>query len=239
MRLFDMHSHILPDFDDGAKTNEEAVELINCLSRQNVKNICLTPHFYTNEMSVEQFARSRDEAFKKFKSSIPNDINVVLGAEVFVTRYLFGNEDLSLVTYGNSDYILVEFGYSDKFSNSTMECFYRLLDNYGLIPVITHIERYPALIDNLDKVAELKDKGVVIQTNISNFAKKAPVFRRKKLTKLIDRGYIDILGSDAHSFEYNSPEVFSQAIEHITSKCGQEVIVRMMKNAEEIFNAAK
>ena len=45
MQLYDMHSHILPAFDDGAKTVEDSLALIDCLKRQGVRNICLTPHF--------------------------------------------------------------------------------------------------------------------------------------------------------------------------------------------------
>ena len=48
MELFDMHSHILPDFDDGAKDVDESLLLINELRKQGVRNICLTPHLYTN-----------------------------------------------------------------------------------------------------------------------------------------------------------------------------------------------
>ena len=53
MQLFDMHSHILPGIDDGAKTVEDSLELLSCLKNQGVTNVCLTPHFYTNEISLE------------------------------------------------------------------------------------------------------------------------------------------------------------------------------------------
>ena len=46
MQLFDVHTHILPAFDDGAKTIEDSLELIACLKKQGICNICLTPHFY-------------------------------------------------------------------------------------------------------------------------------------------------------------------------------------------------
>ena len=55
MQLFDMHSHILPNIDDGAKTLEDSLKLLSCLEKQGVTNVCLTPHFYTNEISIEDF----------------------------------------------------------------------------------------------------------------------------------------------------------------------------------------
>ena len=65
MQYFDMHSHILPNFDDGARTVDDSLELLDCLKKQNVSNVCLTPHFYTNQMSVESFIEKR-KAFLRF-----------------------------------------------------------------------------------------------------------------------------------------------------------------------------
>ena len=98
-----------------------------------------------------------------------------------------------------------------------------------------HVERYPYLLDHPDVIAQLKDVGVVIQTNISNYTKEAPFFRKQKLLKFIKRGLIDILGSDTHSMEHNPPNEFREAVQTITQKCGQREMNRMMTTAEHIF----
>ena len=235
MELFDMHSHILPDFDDGAKDVDESLLLINELRKQGVRNICLTPHFYTNEMSYEDYLEKRAVAFEAFLPHIPEDINIVLGCEVYVTDYIFNNPDLSGITYGKSHYILTEFPYNTHFSERTIQRFYMLIQNYGMRPVMPHVERYPYLLDHPDLIAQLKDVGVVIQTNISNYTKEAPFFRKQKLLKFIKRGLIDILGSDTHSMEHNPPNEFREAVQTITQKCGQREMNRMMTTAEHIF----
>lgn len=66
MELYDMHSHILPAFDDGAKTLEVSLELIDSLRKQGVRNICLTPHFYSNELSYDEYLV---KGKKRFSSS--------------------------------------------------------------------------------------------------------------------------------------------------------------------------
>lgn len=238
MQLYDMHSHILPEFDDGAKTSQIALEMLESLKAQEITNVCLTPHFYTNEMSVEDFVASRDAAFKKFKPVIPNDFNIVLGAEVYVTRYLFNCDDLSALAYGNSDYILSEFAYNSTFEKSSMDHIDKLVNVYRLIPVLPHVERYSALMDDPSIIRELRDIGVIIQSNISNYTKKASVFKRRKLLKMIDSGLIDILGTDAHSFEHNNPKLFSDGIKYISDKCGERAVKNMMGKAQIIFNAA-
>lgn len=238
MQFYDMHSHILPDFDDGAQSVEESLTLIDCLKKQNVKNICLTPHFYTNEMSAEDFIEKRKAAYEAFLPYIPDDVNIVLGTEIFVTKFLFSNDDLSELTYGKSKYILTEFSYGSSFSEKTLQNFVMLKENHGLTPVLPHVERYETLINDMDALNDLRSIGVVIQTNACTYTQKMSFFKRRKLFKLISEGMIDILGSDAHSMTHNTPEAYSQAIEIITEKCGREAVKRMMNNAEEIFNSA-
>lgn len=238
MQYYDMHSHILPGFDDGAKSVDESLVLLDCLKKQNVTNVCFTPHFYTNEMSIESFIDNRRAAYENFLPHKPENMNIVLGAEVYVTKFLFNNDDLSGITYGKSRYILTEFSYSSSFSDRTLDMFARLIGNYGLIPVLPHVERYETLLCDIGALQELRDMGILIQTNVSNYAKKSSVFKRRKLLKLISNGMIDILGTDAHSMTHNTPEAYSQAIECIADKCGRMAVSRMMRKAEEIFTAA-
>lgn len=238
MQLYDMHTHILPEFDDGARSVEESLTLLECLKKQNVTNICFTPHFYTNEMSAEDFVKKRRDAFEKFLPHKPEGVNIVLGTEVYVTRFLFSNDDLSGLTYGNSKYILTEYSYSSTFSEKTMQSFYAVIENHGLIPVMPHVERYDTLMKEPAIIRELKDMGVVIQTNVCNYTKKAPFLRKRRLLKYIKEGLIDILGTDAHSMSHNSPEYYTEALETIAEKCGQRYVKRMMKKSEEIFISA-
>lgn len=238
MQYFDMHSHILPNFDDGARTIDESLGLLDCLKKQGVSNVCFTPHFYTNEMSVEDFLEKRRVAYENFLPYKPVNMNIVLGAEVYVTKFLFNCDDLSGLTYGKSRYILTEFSYSSSFSNRTLQQLNMLIENHRLIPVLPHVERYEMLMSDSEALQELRDMGVIIQTNIGNYTKKTSIFKRRKLLKLIGEGMIDILGSDAHSLAHNTPEVYTQAVGMIADKCGQRTIRKMMQNAEKIFTAA-
>lgn len=238
MQYYDMHTHILPDFDDGAKTVDDSLELIEKLQRQNVNNICLTPHFYTNELSIVDFASKRREAYEKFLPHKPKTVNIVLGAEVYVTKFLFSNDDLTPVTYGKSNYILTEFSYESGFTGKSMNQLLTLIENYNLIPVIPHVERYGALLNDASLLRELRDMGVLIQTNAVSFTKSSSYFKKRKLLKLIDKGMIDILGTDTHSTTHNSPDNFTQAIKFISEKCGKTAVRNMMSNAEKIFISA-
>ena len=239
MQLYDMHSHILPSFDDGAETVEDSLALIDSLKQQGISNISLTPHFYTHEMSVADFLEKRNAAFETFRPHIPSGVNIVLGCEVYVTHYLFNDDNLTGLTYGKSRYILTEFAYSSNFGGKTMNMLDALWSNHRLIPVIPHVERYDYLMNNPDVIEDLKEHGILIQTNISNYANKAAFFRKRKLLRYIANGLIDILSSDAHSFTHNTPEVFTQAMNTISQKCGDSRLSDMMENSAKIFRAAQ
>ena len=190
-------------------------------------------------MSYDDYLVKRKEAFDNFAPHMPDDINFILGCEVYITDYLFNNNDLSQITYGNSRYILTEFAYQSRFTDKTMQSFYLLVQNYGLTPVMPHVERYPYLIDNPGAIGVLKDLGTVIQTNVSSYTQEASFFRKRKLFKLIDKGLIDIVGTDAHSLHHNNPEVYTEALKAISKKCGDRAVYRMMDNAAGIFRAAQ
>ncbi len=229
---YDLHTHILPAVDDGAKTTEDALELINALSNQGVKNICLTPHFYTHRESIEDFLSRRDEGAKIFLPCVPEGISIKLGAEVYVTKYLFSEErDLTPLCIEGTPYMITEFSYDSKFSENTMRMIYTLIDR-GFIPVIPHIERYPNLMKNKNKIAELIFMGVKIQSNALSYTQFST---KRKLVKLLKGGYIHVLSSDTHSMTRNSPLAFSQALEYINSKCGADVISTLEQNAQDVF----
>ena len=98
MQLYDMHSHILPGIDDGAPSVEKSLVILNELKKQGVTNVCLTPHFYTNEISAEDFAAQRQHAIDNLMPHIPDGMKVVVGAEVYVTRCLTEMTFPALVT---------------------------------------------------------------------------------------------------------------------------------------------
>lgn len=238
MQLYDMHSHILPGIDDGSKSIEESVELLNALKKQGVNNVCLTPHFYTHHLSAEDFLKKRDEAFETLKPHIPKDMRVLVGAEVYATKFMFNGDDFSGACIGKSRYIMTEHSYNARFTEHTMGYFQRLIEEYNMIPILPHFERYTTLMDNPSILRELRDMGVVIQTNASSYIKKTSFFAKHKRIKFIKDGLVDILGTDVHSMTRNNPEAYTEAVEYISQKAGQEAVEKMMLNAEKIFEAA-
>ena len=231
---YDFHSHILPGIDDGAKDTDVSLTLIDELVRNGIKDICLTPHYYTHQESVEDFLSKRDKAFEKLKAAIPDDLDVRFhpGGEVFVTDYLFNQKFDRQICYDNTQFILTEFSYDTDFEGKSFQYIYKLF-NKNMVPVIAHVERYPKLIKNAKKRRELLNMGVIFQSNFTSFTD--PAYKRK-LIKLVKDGEISLLGTDCHNMTRNSPQDIEEACRFIIKKCGEGVLHEIEENSKYILS---
>ena len=235
MELYDMHSHILPQMDDGAEDVEVSKKILNVLYSQGVSHICLTPHYYSHKESMEDFLKRREYCFSLLKPHIPQGIEICLGAEVYVTDIIMNNGSLNPVCYGNSNYILLEFPYQTTFKDSSFELLVRLMNRYGVKPILAHIERYPALLGNPKLMQELSSYGIRFQTNAVSYLDRG-TFR--KLKKLIKLGLVDFIGSDAHNLVRNSPQKFGEAVELINKKTSPNVMRAITHFSRDVFEDA-
>ena len=230
---YDLHTHILPEIDDGARSVEESLVLIDFLAHFGVTNICFTPHMYSHKESIDDFLLNREQSFQKIKGFVPDNINIKLGAEVYVTKYLFTQEkDLRALCIEGTDYMITEFSYSSKFTGDSMRHLLRLRD-YGIIPIIPHVERYPKLMKDKKLLEDLIYMGVIVQSNFISFTQ--PVLRRK-LIKLLKSGHIHLLSSDVHNENRNGPQTIKEAVNFISKKCGASVLRMLNNNAQEVFD---
>lgn len=232
---FDFHSHILPCIDDGAKSVEDSVILIENLVSQGVTDICLTPHFYTSNISTEDFLNKRDESFDLLYKNLPAElkVNLHLGAEVYITKYLFSNPIDKRICIDNTDYILCEFSYDKKFREYMIDYLENLIYSNSLIPIIAHVERYDWLLKDEKARKELLSMGVLFQANAISLCDRK---FSKKLLKVIENNEISFLGTDAHSMHRNSPQFFSRAQSLICDKLSSDNLDFIQTSSKNIFS---
>ncbi len=192
----DIHSHLLPAVDDGAPDLKTSCRLLSSLAENGVTHLALTPHFYPYSQSLERFLNKRNAAFEKLLT-LPEakKFSFSLGAEVYLSSTLFNTRDLSLLCYKDTNYMLVEPKYEKMFSKETEIRLRRLIADYGITPVIAHIDRYPFLVSDEKLLNKLKTNGCMFQANFSSFSS---CFSRRRLISLYRKGYIDFLGEDIH-----------------------------------------
>ncbi|MCW3128086.1 MAG: capsular biosynthesis protein [Bacteroidetes bacterium] len=200
----DLHSHLIPGIDDGAKTLEDSIMLIKGMRQLGFKKIITSPHImsggYNN--TPEIILSGRDKVREAIKEQ-GIDVEFDAWAEYYLDETIMPKiEKHSLMTMGDK-YVLVELSYLMK-SFSTTSYFYSLITN-GYKVVLAHPERYPYYhSDDLDEYKMIKDQGVFLQLNIASLTGTYGQGARNAAEKLIDNNMIDFVATDLHNTRHLS-----------------------------------
>lgn len=195
-----MHSHLLAGLDDGVKSHDEAIELIRHFHQLGYRKLITTPHimsdYYRNE--PEQIKLKLNELNDRvLEENIPMEIEAA--AEYYLDEELMKkiNAKESLLTFGKSHFL-----FETNFLNEP----YQLKDfifkaiTQGYKPILAHPERYEYM--TMEKVEELRDRGVLLQLNIPSIIGYYSKPIQRFAIKLIEKGWVDLLGSDCHNLLY-------------------------------------
>ena len=111
--MIDFHSHILPGMDDGSKSTQESLEMLDMLRAQGVDTVAATPHFYARENPPEVFLRRRAEAWNRLRPQLTADSpRVLLGAEVRYFQGISHVDRLHDLCLEGQDVLLLEMPFS-------------------------------------------------------------------------------------------------------------------------------
>jgi tyrosine-protein phosphatase YwqE len=197
----DMHSHLIPGIDDGAKTIEDSITLIRSLHELGFKKLITTPHimsdYYRNTPAIimEGLEKVR-EAVKK--ENIP--VSIDAAAEYYVDDgFVKKLESEKLLTMGDN-YLLFEISYINCPENIN-EIIFRM-QVLGYKPIMAHPERYPFWYNNFDQYKHYRDNGVLLQVNTNSLSGYYGYEAKKTAEKMIDNDMVDLLGTDMHHMKH-------------------------------------
>ncbi len=229
--MVDFHSHILPGVDDGSKTLEESIQLLDMLHRQGVSLVVATPHFYADQRSVERFLARRQEAFDQVRGSLrEHHPRVCLGAEVLYYPGISRLEGLEKLCIDGTRVLLLEMPVA-RWSDSTLREVLEIAVSFNLTLVLAHIERY-VFLQRPGVFAELLNNGVLMQVNASFFT---DWFTRCRAFKLLESNAVHLLGSDCHGVR-NRPPQMGEAAHILCKKYGESFLEQMTAFAEELVS---
>lgn len=204
-RWADIHCHIIPGVDDGARDMKTALEMLRMEYEDGVRTVIVTPHFRigmfetSRETIWERFSMLKEEAFRLYP-----DMHIDLGCEFHANMDMV--ELLKEGTWGTmagTDYVLTEFSGAHSLGYIRERC-YTLLCS-GFTPIIAHVERYPALYKKYDEIENLVNMGAKIQMNASSIIG-ADGFRMKGFCeKIMKMDLLHFVGSDAHNLSRRKP----------------------------------
>lgn len=232
--IIDFHTHILPGIDDGSKNVEQSCEMLGALKAQGVSAVVLTPHFYTHKIHMEDFLKQRQGAWESLRSTgAGGSIELRLGAELYLTDYIFNYEDITPLCITGTRYLLTEMSFQSRFGASAFGRLQRLMADFNVTPILAHIERYPPILQDRDVADELLDMGCVMQVNVSSLAAK-PRIVQKRLLRMIEDGDVQLLGTDCHNMDSRKPD-FETGLRVLKKKLGQAYLDRLIENGKQVF----
>ena len=194
----DIHSHILPGIDDGAKNIEESLRLISEMQKLGFSKITATPHTYPGIYDNKK--NDIKKSFESIKNYIPKNMEITYASEYLIETSLIKKiKNNSLLTIKNN-YVLVEMSYLAGPLN-LYEIIFELKVN-GYLPVLAHPERYSFLFNRIDEYRKLKKFGCLFQLNLLSLTGYYGPHVTTASKKLLNMNYIDYVGSDIHSLKH-------------------------------------
>jgi tyrosine-protein phosphatase YwqE len=198
----DIHSHLLPGLDDGVQSYEESEDVILHFQKMGYRKLITSPHVMSDTYkNTSEKILSRLTKLRAYLTTQEIDIEIDAAAEYYLDEQVFKmiENDQKMLTFGRN-LLLFETNFLNEPFN--MKEFIFLATTKGYKPVLAHPERYLYLQNNVDKARDLLDRGVLFQVNIGSITGSNGKPAQATACKLIDRGWIHLLGSDCHHLQH-------------------------------------
>ena len=194
----DIHSHLLPGIDDGAKNIETSIALITKMRSYGIKNIITTPHvlgdLYQN--SSDTIKDKLREVQEELQRKNITDVTINAAAEYMMdeqfSELLEKNDILTI----KDNYVLVEMSYFSAPINLYEILFEIQVKGYK--PVLAHPERYSFLHNDFNHYYKLKKAGCLFQLNLLSLTEQYGKGVQKISEKILKENLYDFVGTDTH-----------------------------------------
>lgn len=242
--MLDIHSHIIPNIDDGSKNIDMSMEMIKIAADDGIDNIIATPHYCTGYFEKNyEYIENYVKYLNKLAGEQEFNIKILSGQEIFIDKYTIDYLKQGIIAPLNkSKYMLVEFDMGE-FNESIMDILYELRV-IGIEPIIAHPERYIYIVENPLFINKFVEEQYHFQINSGSitglFGKKI----EKTAEILIQHGICSFVASDAHSNNRRVPKI-SEALNIVNQKSSMtyETILNnyeaFLKNRSLYFNSEK
>lgn len=225
--LIDIHTHIVPGVDDGARSVEEAARLLQMEYRNGVEAVILTPHYRKGMFETPpEVVEEQYKKIWKMANRSRSGMKVYLGCEYHTNREMVAELNAGKrPTMAGSRYVLTEFSSTHSYEILRNQI-YELVAT-GYIPIVAHAERYSCLLKKPELVEELRALGAEIQITSGSILGEAGWGVKRFCWKLLKKKSVQYIASDAHDLKERCPNL-QQCAEVLEKKLG-------CRYAEQIF----
>ena len=230
--MIDFHTHILHGIDDGARDYVESKNLLVEAKENGFNKIISTSHYALHTFETPEYKRIN--LINDLRSE-NIDIELFLGSEIFLCYNILDLlSEFKASTINNSRYILFELPLRNHFPN-LKDTINKLKDN-GFKLILAHPERYKIVQDNFDILKDLKEMGVLFQSNYGSILGLYGIKAKYTFKKMLKNNYVQFLGSDVHRQNTIYPQIH-KALKKISQKISNDYLEDLTtNNAEQILN---
>ena len=217
--MVDIHSHILPEVDDGPKSWDVSVAMCRAAAADGITHMVATPHANDRYHYDREYLQGLVDHLQQLVGDKPK---LSLGCDLHLSYDNMQEVLTNPARYAIADtrYLLVEF--SNFGIPAQIAEWFTQLGDHGVTAVITHPERNPILRESPQRVVEWAEQGVVIQMTGNALTGFWGERTRRTAHWLLEHQAVHVLATDAHDTEKRVP-ILSRARDAASEICGDEV----------------
>ncbi len=216
--MVDIHSHILPAVDDGARSLDEALEMCRLSAADGIRAMVATPHAHDDihKTHAPEFLRGKVAELNQRLGGQPR---IHVGCELRFTHDIVNQicRQKTAPTIADGPYVLVEFPHM-VVPPGTERALFELM-SHQIRPIIAHPERNQMLMHEPEKFYALVENGVLGQADVGSFTGQFGKRVKQTAERLLEHGLLHIVGSDCHNTRNRLPGM-SKAVAAITQLVG-------------------
>jgi protein-tyrosine phosphatase len=228
--MVDIHSHICYGVDDGSRSIEESLEMLQIASEGGTTDIVATPHSDLKFHFNPQLVRERIAGMQE---RIGDKIRIHRGCDfhLFFDNIRNCLADRSNYTINGKRYLMVEF--ADSSIPKTINDVFTSFLQKNITPVITHPERNALLMGRVGDMVRWVRSGCLIQVTGSSFTGRFGKSAEANARKLMDQRMVHFVASDAHDTEWRPPDL-REARKIVADGWGEDVAERLFETYPRI-----
>lgn len=227
--MIDLHNHLLPGIDDGARKLEDALHLLRLARGDGVGTVVATPHMKpgvydnTRETILKMVAMVREAQTSDEAAAV----RLLPGAEVYYTADLVSRAQAGqLMTLGDGGrYLLLELPYQQVPIGVDDTIFHLRLA--GITPLMAHPERVAYYLQDIERVVASIRLGALTQVTAGSISGRFGARAREFARQMLERNLIHVIASDSHDARHRPPTL-SEGMRAAATVVGEEAARRMV-----------
>ncbi|WP_407370253.1 tyrosine-protein phosphatase [Carnobacterium sp.] len=234
--MIDLHCHILPGIDDGAKDMEDSMDMAREAVAEGITHILASPHYKNGHWDNEKhdILSLVDEVQQELDTrGIP--LTIFPGQEVRINGEFFEDieeDKIQFIDEGNQ-YVLIEFP-TPTIPQYAEPLFFEM-QREGITPIIVHPERNHAILKDPNKLLSFVEKGALAQVTAASYTGGFGKEIQKVSKQLIEANLVHFIASDAHNIRSRSFHM-KEAYQKLEKEFGPEKVAEYHQVTKDLIN---